>query len=124
MPYLSDSIPSLTGGVTQQVPELRIPSAAQSVTNAYLSAVHGLNKRRGAEHIGNLTSNALGTSTFVHTIDRDAAEKYIVTANSDGSVEVFDLNGNAKTVNVTGNAAAYMNCSDPAAELRATTVGD
>lgn len=124
MPYLSDSIPSLTGGVTQQVPELRIPSAAQSVTNAYLSAVHGLNKRRGAEHIGNLTSNALGTSTFVHTIDRDAAEKYIVTANSDGSVEVFDLNGNAKTVNVAGNAATYMTCTDPAAELRATTVGD
>lgn len=36
MPYLSDSIPSLTGGVTQQVPELRIPTAADSVTNAYL----------------------------------------------------------------------------------------
>ena len=124
MAYLSDSIPSLTGGVTQQVPELRIPSAAQSVTNAYLSAVHGLNKRRGAEHIGNLTSNALGTSTFVHTIDRDAAEKYIVTANSDGTVEVFDLNGVSKTVNVQNAAGTYMACSDPAGELRATTVGD
>lgn len=124
MPYLSDSIPSLTGGVTQQVPELRIPTAADSVTNAYLSAVHGLNKRRGAEHIGNLTSNALGTSTFVHTIDRDLAEKYIVTANSDGSVEVFDLNGTAQTVNVVGNASTYMTCSDPSANLRATTVGD
>ena len=124
MAYLSDSIPSLTGGVTQQVPELRIPSAAQSVTNAYLSAVHGLNKRRGAEHIGNLTSNALGTSTFVHTIDRDAAEKYIVTANSDGTVEVFDLNGVSKTVNVQNAAGTYMTCSDPAGELRATTVGD
>ena len=124
MPYLSDSIPSLTGGVTQQVPELRIPSSAESVTNAYLSAVHGLNKRRGAEHIGNLTSNALGTSTFVHTIDRDAAEKYIVTANSDGSVEVFDLNGTAKTVNVQNAAGTYMTCTDPAEQLRATTVGD
>lgn len=124
MPYLSDSIPSLTGGVTQQVPELRNPSSADSVTNAYLSAVHGLNKRRGAEHIGNLTSNALGTSTFVHTIDRDAAEKYIVTANSDGSVEVFDLNGVAKTVNVQNAAATYMTCTDPAEQLRATTVGD
>lgn len=124
MPYLSDSIPSLTGGVTQQVPELRIPSAAESVTNAYLSAVHGLNKRRGAEHIGNLTSNTLGTSTFVHTIDRDAAEKYIVTANSDGSVEVFDLNGTAQTVTTQGNAATYMTTTDPAANLRAMTVGD
>lgn len=124
MPYLSDTIPSLTGGVTQQVPELRIPTAAESVNNAYLSAVHGVNKRRGAEHIGNLTSNALGTSTFVHTIDRDLTEKYIVTANSDGSVEVFDLNGNAQTVNTVGNAASYMSCTDPAAQLRATTVGD
>ena len=124
MPYLSDSLPSLTGGVTQQAPELRLPSAVDSATNAYLSAVHGVNKRRGAEHIGNLTSNALGTSTFVHTIDRDAAEKYIVTANSDGTVEVFDLNGTDKIVNTVGNAATYMTCSDPAAELRATTVGD
>ena len=124
MPYLSDTIPSLTGGVTQQAPELRNPASAEAVTNCYLSAVHGVNKRRGAEHIGNLTSNALGTSTFVHTIDRDAAEKYIVTANSDGSVEVFDLNGTSKTVNVTGNAATYMTCADPAEQLRATTVGD
>lgn len=124
MAYLSDTISSLTGGVTQQVPELRLPTAADSVTNAYLSAVHGVNKRRGAEHIGNLTSNTLGTSTFVHPIDRDASEKYILTANSDGSVEVFDLNGTAQTVTAQGNATTYMTTTDPAANIRATTVGD
>lgn len=121
---ITDHIPNLVGGITQQPPETRIKTACEEMVNAYPSAVQGLSKRRGAEFVASMSSAALGTTTFMHTIDRDANEKYFSMVNSDGTVEVYDLAGNAQTVTVAGLAQSYLSSADPSKDIRAVTVGD
>ena len=121
---ISDHIPNLVGGITQQPPETRIKTAVESMVNAYPSAVQGLSKRRGAEFVASMSSAALGTTTFMHTIDRDASEKYFAMVNSDGTVEVYDLAGNSQTISVNAISKSYLAAADPSTSIRAVTVGD
>ena len=121
---ITDHVPNLVGGITQQPPETRIKTAVEEMVNAYPSAIQGLSKRRGAQFVSSLTSSALGTTSFHHTIDRDELEKYIVIVNSDGTVEVYDLNGVQQQVTLDANSQAYLTSSDPSTSIRAVTSGD
>jgi len=122
---ITDHVPNLVGGITQQPPETRIKTAVEEMVNAYPSAIQGLNKRRGAQFVASLTSTALGTTSFHHTIDRDELEKYIVIVNSDGSVEVYDTQtGTAQPVTSDFRSAPYLAASDPSVSIRAVTAGD
>lgn len=122
---ITDHLPNLVGGITQQPPETRIKTAVEEMINAYPSAVQGLSKRRGAQFVTSLTSSALGTTSFMHTIDRDELEKYFVIVNSDGSVEVYDtITGAAQTVTSDFRSAPYLAASDPSVSIRAVTAGD
>ena len=121
---ITDHIPNLVGGITQQPPETRIKTAVDEMVNAYPSAIQGLSKRRGAEFVASLTSTALGTTSFMHTIDRDELEKYFAVVNSDGTVEVYDLNGNQQSVTMDADAVSYLTTVDPSVSIRGVTVGD
>lgn len=122
---ITDHVPNLVGGITQQPPETRIKTAVEEMVNAYPSAIQGLNKRRGAQFVASLTSTALGTTSFHHTIDRDELEKYIVIVNSDGSVEVYDTQtGTSQPVTSDFRSAPYLAASDPSVSIRAVTAGD
>jgi len=121
---ITDHIPNLVGGITQQPPETRIKTAVDEMVNAYPSAIQGLSKRRGAEFVASLTSTALGTTSFMHTIDRDELEKYFAVVNSDGTVEVYDLNGNQQSVTIDADAVSYLTTVDPSVSIRGVTVGD
>lgn len=121
---VSDHIPKLTGGITQQPPETRIKTATDVMVNAYPSAIQGLSKRRGAQYVSSLTSTALGTTSFMHTIDRDELEKYFAVVNSDGTVEVYDLAGNQQSVTMDADAVSYLTTVDPSVSIRGVTVGD
>lgn len=122
---ITDHVPNLVGGITQQPPETRIKTAVEEMVNAYPSAIQGLSKRRGAQFVSSLTSTALGTTSFHHTIDRDEQEKYIVIVNSDGSVEVYDTQtGTSQLVTVDFRSAPYLASTDPSVSIRAVTAGD
>ena len=121
---ITDHLPNLVGGITQQPPETRIKTAVEEMINAYPSAVQGLSKRRGAQFVTSLTSSALGTTSFMHTIDRDEIEKYFAIINSDGSVEVYDIQGNAQVVATSPNSFSYLATTDPSKNIRAVTAGD
>ena len=121
---ITDHVPNLVGGITQQPPETRIKTAVEEMVNAYPSAIQGLSKRRGAQFVSSLTSTALGTTSFHHTIDRDEFEKYTVLVNSDGSVEVYDLNGVQQTVTSDPASTSYLTSTDPSVSIRAVTAGD
>ena len=121
---ITDHVPNLVGGITQQPPETRIKTAVEEMVNAYPSAVQGLSKRRGAQFVSSLTSTALGTTSFHHTIDRDEFEKYIVVTNSDGTVEVYDLDGTQEDVTIDTRSQEYLQTTDPSKNIRAVTVGD
>lgn len=125
MSQITDHLPNLVGGITQQPPETRIRTAVEEMINAYPSAVQGLSKRRGAEHMANLNSASVSATSFMHTIDRSEYEKYFVLINADGTVEVYNaLTGELQTVEVDNRCATYLSSSDPSVDIRAITAGD
>ena len=89
---ITDHVPNLVGGITQQPPETRIKTAVEEMVNAYPSAIQGLNKRRGAQFVSSLTSTALGTTSFHHTIDRDELEKFGYSVSASGVISPDQIN--------------------------------
>jgi hypothetical protein len=77
---------------------MRFPSQAEESINTYPSVVEGLTKRPPTQHIKRLhtTASSSGYDT-AHFIDRSENERYI-TEIRNGTLRVWDLNGNEKTV--------------------------
>lgn len=95
---VSRHIPALFNGVSQQNPTLRQPSQGEVQINMHGTVQEGLRKRPGSEHIAQITTSNL-TAAFMHTINRDVSERYIVVI-TDGDLKVYDaLTGAEKTVN-------------------------
>jgi hypothetical protein len=97
MPLISNSIPNLINGVSQQPYALRLASQCEAQENGFSSVVEGLKKRPMSEYIAKLEVGTL-TTPFLHTINRDLTERYIMTAQG-LNVKVYELDGTEKTVN-------------------------
>ena len=54
MSLVSSTIPNLINGVSQQPPEIRLPSQCEVQENGISSVVNGLEKRPGTEHVKKL----------------------------------------------------------------------
>lgn len=93
---ISQQIPALYNGVSQQPPTIRLTSQCEEQVNAWGSVVDGLCKRSPTEHI-KLISTANLESAYLHVINRDVTERYLVVV-SDRDIKVFDLDGNAMSV--------------------------
>ena len=122
MPLISRTIPNLVQGISQQPEILRLNSQATSQVNGFSSVVEGLKKRPPTTHIAKISSSSIGNA-YVHTINRDASERYVVIVKN-GSILVYDINGTAKTVVNQTNATNYLSSSDPRADFVLVTVAD
>ena len=138
MPLISDTIANLIGGVSQQAENLRFSNTANELVNAFASPVSGLQKRHAAEFVGEM--NAFGGTAdlsfdnraAVHFIDRDAVERYVLVADSNG-VKAFDAD-TADAIEVEyvgGTLPSYLTSdgdggvlTDFANDLRFITVAD
>ena len=89
MPLITRSIPNLIGGVSQQPEILRLENQATAQENGFSGVVEGLKKRPPTKHVAKISNSALNNS-FIHTINRDVNERYIVVI-SNGSISVFIL---------------------------------
>ena len=118
---ISKSIPNLINGVSQQSPEVRLPSQAEEQLNMLSSIVDGLRRRPGTRHLADLLQRP-NSGVFVHVINRDRFEKYVVLAYQ-GDIRVFDLEGNEKTVNKP-DGTNYLTTADPQTAFSAVTVAD
>ena len=102
MALVSKGIPNLIGGVSQQPDAVRFDNQCDAQDNAYPSIVEGLVKRPPTEHVANISATAGDAEDyFVHLINRDAVERYVVTIESDtsaASLKVNSLTGTSKTV--------------------------
>ena len=96
MPLISRTIPNLVQGISQQPEILRLSSQATSQVNGFSSVVEGLKKRPPTNYIAKLTGWSLANA-YVHTINRDTSERYIVTVTN-GAIAVYNIAGTAKTV--------------------------
>ena len=109
---ITTAIPNLIGGISQQPPSIRQPNEAEDIVNAVPSPVEGLIKRPPTEHIaavadagGTLLWNDVMDMPFVHMIERDENEKYLLIIQKNGTASVYDLAGNRKTLFVVNSLA-------------------
>lgn len=122
MPLISDQLPNLMNGVSQQAVTMRLPSQAEAQVNGYSSLVMGVNKRNPLASLAKVMDGVVGDA-YVHTIDRDSSERYIVCV-FDGSIRVFDLEGNEQTVTYVDGANTYVSTAQPSMDIRAITLKD
>ncbi|HHK0424572.1 TPA: hypothetical protein ACQQIU_002744 [Pseudomonas aeruginosa] len=120
MSLISTTIPNLVNGVSQQPYAMRLASQCEEQINAHSSVVEGLRKRPGTRHLAKLPN--IAGNIFIHTINRDAVEQYIVIIQN-GNLRVFDLNGTEKTVTFP-DGKTYLSSASPAEEFRCVTVAD
>lgn len=118
---ISQSIPNLVNGVSQQPFTLRLASQAELQENGLSTTSQGLRKRPPTKHLKKILSGNY-TNAFLHTINRDEIERYIVVI-SGGDLKVFDLAGVEKTVTFP-SGKAYLTATDPTTSFRAVTVAD
>lgn len=132
MPLVSKTLPGLFNGVSQQPDTLRLDSQCELQENALSLIVDGVSKRPPTEWVANISSKA-NPRAFVHTINRDINERYVVviTADPQEPIEIFTLDGTKCTVLYDPGTIDYI-CKDnegnlltnPRDSLRAVTVAD
>ena len=122
MPLVSRTIPNLVQGVSQQPEVLRLSSQATTQLNGFSSVVEGLKKRPPTNFIAKLSTSSFG-NCFIHTINRDANERYVVIVKN-GSIEVYTIDGVQKTVVNQTSATSYLTSSDPKNDFVLVTVAD
>ena len=134
MALINSPVPNLIGGVSQQPAALRFPGQAEEQENAMATVIDGLTKRPPTEHIAKVFTGDAG-AVIAHTINRDTAERYVVVLGDqselgDNTLRVYDIAGTTKTIlDKHGDGAvsadfAYLNCTDPAQDLKVLTVND
>lgn len=122
MALVSKTIPNLVQGVSQQPEVLRLSSQFTTQLNGFSSVVEGLKKRPPTNHIKKISTTAL-TNAYVHTINRDLTERYVVVITS-GSIRVFSIDGTEKTVTMQSGASAYLTATTPRTDFSCTSIAD
>lgn len=121
MPLVSEQMPNLMNGVSQQALAMRLPSQAEAQVNGYSSIVEGTNKRMPLKHIAKVIDGTAGAS-YTHVINRDQNERYVAMV-FDGSIRVFDLEGVEKTVTYP-DGVGYISGITPKEDISTLTVAD
>ena len=124
-------VPILAGGESRQHPAVRLPGQTGTATNVEFSLIDGCSTRPGTL-IDRVVTGLTGAGNYrTHPIDRDnGAERYAVVYGRVGSnmaVRAFRMpsNGAEATVNISGDAQAYLNAGSATADdLRFLTVAD
>lgn len=122
MARISDTIPNMVNGVSQQPANLRLPTQGEICENGFCSIVEGLSKRPPSKFRGKLAGVNLSGKSHYHSIDRGDVEKYVVEITN-GDLKVFDLDGNPKVVNFPFGKS-YLNNASPETRMHAMTVAD
>lgn len=113
MAAVSQTIPNLLGGASQQPDPVKIPGQVREAINAYLDPTFGCKKRPPTEFINLLASNIPDDAKWF-PIFRDEQEKYIVCIyrTSTTFIRVWDaFTGVERTVTIDAGADDYLNCS-------------
>ena len=122
MPIVSNTIPNLINGVTQQPQALRLPTQGEEQVNGYSSVVNGLSKRPGTVHTARIPGLNIDNA-YLHTINRDPTEQYHVVIHNT-SVRVFKFDGTEMTVINQSSAFNYVNTANAKDDVKCVTVAD
>ena len=114
MSSVTQTIPTLTGGLSQQPDELKIPGQVNVANNVIPDVTHGLLKRPGSKLVASLSDNS--TSSLNSHLNgkwfsyyRDETEQYIGQVNRAGDINMWRCSdGAAMTVNYTSSIASQL----------------
>lgn len=123
MTAVSQRIPNLLGGVSQQPDSLKLPGQVRVAQNCVPDPTYGMLKRAGLKLVSALAGATSDGRWF--SIFRDQQERYIGQFSATGDLRIWDAStGAAKTVNAISTAAkAYIaNCA--AADFEMLQIND
>lgn len=120
MALINGSIPSLVHGVSQQPVQLRLPTQAEDQVNGWSSLSDGLTKRPPTVHVARITPVGY-VKPYVHHINRDENEKYIVLFYPN-AITVVGPDGTSYPVE--GTDFSYLDNHQPYRQFKALTVSD
>ena len=114
MSSVTQTIPTLTGGLSQQPDELKIPGQVSVATNVIPDVTHGLLKRPGGQLVASISDN--GTSALNSQTNgkwfsyyRDETESYIGQVSRSGDINMWRCSdGAAMTVNYDSGTASAL----------------
>jgi hypothetical protein len=130
MPLINTSVTNMIQGVSQQPDSVRFAGQCDEQLNALSSVVDGLKKRPNTKHVVRMFESAISDKSFVHFINRDDEEKYVVILDkTNNKLAAFNtLTGARATINgaadVTIGASDYLNAANPYRDIKALTVAD
>ena len=113
MAAVSQKIPNLLGGVSQQPDPVKLPGQVRAAENVYLDPTFGCRKRPGTESVATLAEDVPADARWF-SIFRDNNERYAVTIYTEPSlvVRVWDLNdGSERSVTFSDSAKSYFSGS-------------
>ena len=117
MASVTQTIPTLTGGLSQQPDELKIPGQVNEAKNVLPDVTHGLLKRPGSTLIASLSDYGTQNTNFASRYEgrwfsyyRDEAEQYIGQVTRDGFVKMWRCSdGQAMTVYNSATTLTFNN---------------
>ena len=126
MATITQTIPNLTGGISQQPDENKIPGQVKDMVNALPDVTQGLTKRPAGKVVASLSDGSNNSTTngkWFHYY-RDENEQYIGQIARDGVVRMWDcLTGGEKTVvNAIGNNTYLTHTGDE--DIQTLTLND
>ena len=126
MANITQTIPNLTQGISQQPDEYKIPGQVKDMVNTLPDVSQGLLKRPAGKFVGSLSDGSLNSSTdgkWFHYY-RDENEQYIGQVHKDGTVRMWNcLTGAEKAVtNAIGNNTYLTHTNDE--DIQTLTLND
>lgn len=127
MPLINTAVPNLIQGVSQQPDSSRFDGQCEEQENALSSVADGLRKRPATQHVAKLLDEAISKDSFVHFINRDDDEKYVVIHTGTG-IEAWNVVSGGKC-RINGaldplTPPSYLATDNPRESLKALTVAD
>ena len=104
MASITQTIPSYTGGISQQPDQLKVPGQVITAKNVLPDVTEGLMKRPGSQLVGSLMDNGTAALNSNHIgkwfhYYRDEAEQYIGQITQAGDINMWKCSdGSAQTV--------------------------
>lgn len=124
MTLINQDIKNLVSGISQQPPILRYPEQLEEQVNGFSTEASGLQKRPPSLHVAKIMQKMnIGNKPLIHFINRDETEKYMVIFTG-SDIEVYDLEGNKKTVNFADDTEQYIYTEKPRYTLKVLTIAD
>ena len=124
MTLINQDIKNLVSGISQQPPILRYPEQLEEQVNGFSTEASGLQKRPPSLHVAAISKAVnLENKPLIHFINRDSEEKYMVIFTGT-DIEVYDLEGNKKTVNFAEGSKDYIVTEKPRYSLKPLTIAD